>query len=523
VSIAATNDRPIPDGARQTDFLVVGAGAAGCAAARALVDGTGVRVMLLESGGTNQRDDVRDPTRGRAVRFSDAGWRYLTVPQGGTNGRVHEWPMGRLVGGSTSLNGMIWTRGAQWDYDGWAAMGNPGWDAATVYDAFRALEDFEEGNPVDHGVGGPVKVTQIPPEHPLTAAFLQACDQRGYKPTKGFNGPEPEGYGAYAVNLADGRRQDAGHAFVTPIMSRPTFELITGATGAQLHLNDAADTVTGLSYVKDGRLHRIEVAEQVLVCAGAVASPQLLMLSGIGRPDDLRQLGVEVTVPLPAVGQNLHDHVAVTVGCEATKPFPRSRYQFAECGIYLRSDPSVQHYDLQMPMKQICESIPPGYLCDGPGFCFFGQVLTPESRGQLTLRSNDPLSQPLIDPAYLTEPADMDKLLSVMGAAREIASAPAFDEWRVREIAPGPARTEAGLRAYARAAAWTCYHPAGTCRMGPDPAEAVVDHELKVHGIENLRVADTSIMPRLNVGNTTAPAMMIGWRAAEFALAASGA
>src|ERR1700722_16699593 len=159
VSVTGTNDRPISDGAGQTDFLVVGAGAGGCAAARALVDGTDARVTLLESGGTNQRDEVRDPTRGRSVRFSDAGGRSLTVPQRGTNGRVHEWPMGRLVGGSTSLNGMIWTRGAQWDYDGWAAMGNPGWDARTVYDAFRALEDFEQGNPVDHGVGGPVKVT----------------------------------------------------------------------------------------------------------------------------------------------------------------------------------------------------------------------------------------------------------------------------------------------------------------------------------------------------------------------------
>jgi choline dehydrogenase len=506
----------------ETDFVVIGAGAAGCAATRALVDGSEARVTLLESGGTNARDDVREPTRGREVRYSDAGWRYMTVPQVGTNGRVHEWPFGRLVGGSTALNGMIWTRGAMWDYDDWAAMGNPGWEAAAVYKVFERLEDFEGGDPEYHGVGGPVRISQVTEEHPLTAAMMEACAERGYSRTSNFNGPDPEGYGPYALNLWQGRRQDAGHAFVEPVADRANLNVVTGATAARLSLNEARDRVTGVSFVRDGRLESIRVNEQVLVCAGAVASPQLLMLSGIGRPADLADVGIEVSVPLEAVGYNLHDHVAVTVGFAARKPIPRTKYQFAEAGIYLRSSPDVEHYDLQMPMKQVCEFVPPGYLCDGPGFCFFAQLLTPESRGRLTLRSSNPLVQPLIDPAYLTEPADLEKLLVAMEAGRGIGSAPAFDEWRSHEVAPGAAATASERRAYARAAAWTCFHAAGTCRMGPEPADSVVDPRLKVHGVDNLRVADLSIMPKLVTGNTTGPAMMIGWRAAEFALADIG-
>lgn len=460
--------------------------------------------------------------RRREVRYSDAGWRYITVPQADTNGRVRGWPFGRLVGGSTTLNGMIWTRGAIWDYDGWAEMGDPGWDAGAVYKVFKRLEDFPAGDPEFHGTGGPVRIDQVTEEHPLTAAMMAACAERGFSRASNFNGADPEGYGPYALNLWQGRRQDAGRAFLEPVADRANLDLLTGATAAQLVLDDARDRVTEVSFVRDGRLSSIEVNEQVLVCAGAVASPQLLMVSGIGRPADLVAVGIEVAVPLEAVEENLHDHIAVTVGFAARKPIPRTKYQFAEAGIYLRSSAEVERYDLQMPMKQVCEFIPPGYLCDGPGFSFFAQLLTPDSRGSLTLRSSNPLAQPLIDPAYLSEPADLERLLVAMEAARCIGSAPAFDEWRDREIAPGPAATESERWAYARAAAWTCVHAAGTCRMGPDPADSVVDARLKVHGVDNLRVADLSIMPKLVAGNTTAPAMMIDWRAAEFALGGGG-
>jgi choline dehydrogenase len=501
---------------RTTDYLVVGGGSAGCAAARVLADQSDAEVILLESGGTNDRDDVRSLTGARSVRSSGAVWSYNTVPQPGTDNRVHPWETGRLLGGSSSINGMMYMRGAPWDYDGWAALGNPGWDASTVYATYRRLEDLPNADPSMHGVGGPIKLVQVDPAHPLTAAFLAACRERGYKETPDFNGLEPEGYGTHQLNAANGRRQDAATAFLTPISSNKRLTILTGATACQLVFDRSRTSIEAVTYLLSGRQHTIRVRREVILSSGAIGSPQLLMLSGIGPADELQRLGIDMNVALEGVGKNLHDHVGVIVGYEAKEPFPETCYQFLEAGIYLRSDPSVEHYDLHLPMRQLCEYIP--FAPPINGYSFFGGLLTPQSRGQLTLASSNPLDLPVIDPGYLTDPGDLNKLVSVIGFARDIGTAPAFEHWRGREVAPGDnVVSREQLRDYVRLAACTFFHPVGTCMMGAGVG-AVVDSRLRVYGVRNLRVADASVMPFATSGGTNAPAMMIGWRAGEFAL-----
>jgi choline dehydrogenase len=506
--------------AESTDYLVIGAGSAGCAAARVLVQNSDATVTVLESGGTNDRADVRSLTGGRSVRDSGAAWPYYTVPQRGTDDRVHLLDMGRVVGGSSSVNGMMYMRGATWDFDAWEALGNEGWGSDKVYETYRKLEDNPEGDPEVYGVGGPLKLSQVLPTHPLTQAFLAACAERGYQPTKDFNGPDPQGYGTHLLNVENGVRMDAGTAFLSPLAGNPNLRLELGATATQLNFDPTNQRVESVTYLQDGRRHTIKVNNEVLLCAGAIASPQLLLVSGVGPADELEELGIDVRVALNGVGKNLHDHVGVMIAYEAAKPFPPTAYQYLEVGVYLKSDPSLEHYDMQMPMRQTSDYIPTTEYKPEYGYTFFGGLLQPRSRGSLTLKSSDARESPLIDIGYLTDDYDLERMVTIVEVARDIGTATPFDEWRAREFAPGlEVQTRKQIEAYVRSGAWTYYHPVGTCKMGSD-ADAVVDAELKVHGVANLRVADASIMPNITSGNTNAPAMMIGWRGAEFALRA---
>jgi choline dehydrogenase len=499
------------------DYLVIGAGSGGCAAAGRLAALSDAEVILLEAGGTNQRDDVTDPVRWADLLDTDANWGYQTIPQEGTDGRVHTWSMGKLLGGSSSVNGMLYMRGAPWDYDGWAEMGNPGWDSDAVYEVFREIENYPEGKAENRrGHDGPLRVERIDEDHPVTAAFLAACAECGYERSSDFNGDEPEGWETNQVNAWKGVRQDAYTAFVAPHADRPNLRTLTEATVHELVFE--GDLAVAVVVSTPAGTKRIDVDGEVLLAAGAIGTPRLLLLAGIGPAAELRALGIETRLDLP-VGHNLQDHVGAPVAYEASGPFPPSVHQIVEAGLYFRSDDEVPHYDMQVPL-QLFPFSRPGFeaFAFEDGYTLYAGLLKPRSRGRLRLRSADPAEPLLIDPAYLTDHDDVRRLVAGVRATREIGAAPAFAELRKREAQPGPGlSSDVEIEAYVRAGAGTYFHPVGTCRMGTGE-DAVVDPQLKVRGTANVRVVDSSVMPDLPSGNTNLPTMMIGWRAASFVL-----
>jgi choline dehydrogenase len=505
---------------KSADYVVVGAGAAGCAAARILATNLDASVLLLESGGTNKRADVERPAAWSELLETDTNWGYETVQQEGAAGRQIGIPMGRVLGGSSSVNGMMYMRGGAWDYEGWNEAGNPGWDPETVYEAYRQIESLPDGDGEIYGRKGPLKLLQVPVEHPLTVAYLAAGAELGYPPTQDFNGGDQEGVGVIPLNIHEGKRQDAYTAFIAPIEDRGNLTVISGATARRLILNESDDRVVALELQLGEELHTIQIGTELVVSCGAIASPQLLLMSGIGVPEELRAVGVEARVNLPGVGRNFHDHIGAPLAFESSRPIPPGQYQLVEANTYLRSE-GAAHYDLQIPMMQF-PFLVLGFEGGDDGYTFFPGILDPRSRGSVKLTSNDPAAPPAVDPQYLSEPIDLENLVFALNAARELAWADAFADWRKREVAPGPDYSDlAELKRYVQATASTYYHPAGTCRMGRDE-EAVVDNRLKVHGVENLRVADASIMPTVTTGNTNAPSMMIGWRAGGFAVQDAG-
>ena len=499
------------------DYLVIGGGSGGCAAAGRLAAQGAGSVILLEAGGTNARPDVIQPDRWFELLSSDANWAYETTPQANAGGRVHVWSMGKVLGGSSSTNGMMYMRGAPWDYDSWEEEGNLGWGSGRVYSVFKEMESYSDGGGETRGSDGPIRLTTVDGQNPLTAAFIAACEECGVARTADFNGLEPEGVDVQQLNLWEGKRQDAGLVFVDPEVEAGRLDLRLNTVAEQLIFDPGTIRIRAVRVNEGGETKEIAVEREVIVAAGALASPQLLLLSGIGPADELRELGIEVAIDLPAVGSNLHDHIGVPVAFETNGPYPDSAFQKVEANAYIRVDPDDVHYDVQIPF-QLFPFMPPehgGYEFEH-GYTLYPGLLKPRSRGKLWLRSADASQPPLIDPAYLSDPEDARRLVAAIRRAREIGNAPAFGEWRRRESAPGPDfESDQELEDYVRNSAATYYHPVGTCRMGLGE-ESVVGSDLKVHGVENLRVADASVMPAAPSGNTNAPSMMIGWRAAEF-------
>ncbi len=516
VSIAEPGASRPPMRAADFDYVVVGAGSAGCVLASRLSEDPECSVLLLEAGPMDDRSEIHDPLQWPALLGSEVDWGYATTPQPGTGGRVHAWPRGKVVGGSGCMNGMVYMRGSSWDYDEWAMHGNPGWDFGAVTDAYRRMEAFSGGDPAFRGTDGPLRITVVDDVNPLTTAFLEACAQRGHRESTDFNGSHAEGYGLHQLNAADERRQSSAVAFLHPALSRRNLTLVTGATVQRLtHSGDEDRRVEEIVYVRDGDEHHVRATGEVILAAGAIDSPKLLMLSGIGPADELRRVGVEVQANLPGVGQNLHDHLAITATYEARQEVPVGRNQNSEGALFCRSAPDLPRHDVQFAFLHI-PYLAPGFTCGPHGYTLFGGVLKPLSRGRIMLRSAEPADVPLIDPAYLREEADYQRLRQTLEIARDIGAASAFDQWRSRAVAPADdVRSPAAIRSYIAAAATTFYHPVGTCKMGGQ-SDCVVDPALRVHGFRNLRVADASIVPEIMSGNTNAAAMMIGWRAADF-------
>ncbi|MGE0803225.1 MAG: GMC family oxidoreductase [Lautropia sp.] len=528
------------------DYVIVGAGAAGCVLANRLSADPSIRVALIEAGPSDRSFPANLKTRlpvGNIFLLPSAryNWQHVFTGGPGVDGREIPCPRGRLLGGSTSVNGTVYMRGHRLDYDDWAAAGNDGWSYADVLPAYRRHENRAAGGDDFHGTGGELDVQRLVEPNPLAHAFIAAAVAAGHRHNDDFNGAEQDGVGFFDLNHRRGVRLSSSRAFLHPVLGRRNLTVLTDALVERIRLRGTR--AEGVVLIERGRRRELSASVEVIVCAGAVNSPQLLMLSGIGPAATLERHAIEVRHPLPGVGENLQDHPSVSLvvsnpGAEsyalsrqaaaavALAPF---RYLFGqrgmlasnagECGGFIRTRPGLDRPDVQytfmVGMKESARTLPRRH-----GFVCHVAILRTATRGRVELASADPAARPILRPAFMEDPRDVATLIAGLAEARRIAAMPALARYSGVELAPGPGVVdEAVLTRFVRATTATTYHPAGTCRMGPSGDElAVVDPRLRVHGIEGLRVADASIMPTVVGGNTAAPSMMIGERAAEFIL-----
>jgi choline dehydrogenase len=488
----------------------VGAGSAGCALAYRLTTNPEVSVALLEAGGPDTHPDIHNPPVYFDLWGTELDWGYWTVPQKRTAYRVHPWPRGKVLGGTSSINGMVFLRGSRYDYDAWAHQGNVGWDYGSVLKSFREMETSRLGPSEYRGDSGPLHPAVPEDRNPLSEVFIEACLEVGFPRNEDFNGVTLEGAGWNELTIHGGRRESAARAFLEPARSRPNLTVITNAQATRL-IVDRGNRVRGVDYLREGTMEQIG-AEEVILSCGAVDSPRLLLLSGIGPADELEEIGVRVIETLPGVGRNLHDHTLIGVVYAASKPTPPMYPNITESCLFARSDPRLLSPDIEISFnkeKHFAEGF------DAPDNCFtlIPGIVRPRSRGWLRLASPSFLDPPIINPRYLEVDADAQGLLRGIEMSRQIGMAEAFKPWRIREVVPGETvRDEATLREYIAGTVSTWFHPAGSCKMGVGE-DAVVDPELRVWGLSGLRVADASIMPDIVSANTNAASMMIGWRA----------
>ena len=518
------------------DHIIVGAGSAGCVIARRLVD-AGRKVALIEAGGPDDNPAIHNPARAWELWNSPEDWAYTTEPQEHSLKTSLAWPRGKVLGGSSALNGMIYIRGARADFDNWAYNGAAGWSYNEVLPYFKKSEDFEDGPSRYHGVGGPLPVTRIREPNPATVAFLEACADYGVPLNDDHNGEDILGAGLAHLTVRGGRRMSAWTSFVLPVLDSPLLTVITGAQVTRL-LFDGTGRAAGVGLAGAGRVFssrthaagspaapssaewtaaEVSCSGDVIVSGGVIGSAQLLLLSGIGPADDLRALGIGVTADLPGVGANLHDHALATILYESARTVPEGKTNNLEAHFFATSDPAMMAPDLQPLMSHFPMPVE-GYpqLDYGDGYAIVAGIIRPLSRGRLWLRSANPKEAPALDPHYLEEPADLKALLTSMKMSRAIGDGMA--DWRAREIAPGPdVRTDEEIAEYAMRNLITYHHQVGTCKMGID-SMAVTAPDLRVHDVAGLRVADASVMPAVTSGNTNAASIMIGERCADFLL-----
>ena len=532
---------------RAFDSIIVGAGSAGCVLANRLSADPERSVLLIEAGGKDRNPLFRLPMlMGRLFHSGIYNWRYHTEPVPSLGGRALYWPRGKVLGGSSTINGMIYVRGNRHDYDRWAQMGLAGWSYDDLLPAFCRSEGHVERDGAYHGTGGELTVCRARGANPLFDVFVEAGRQAGWPVNDDFNGAEQQGFGRYDFTIRRGKRCSTSAAFLRPIRHRRNLAIATGCLVRRVVLDGGR--ATGVEVAEGSATRTIHAEREVILCAGTVNSPQLLMLSGIGPGEELKRHGIPVVHELPGVGRNLQDHVDCVLAYACTKPVTLYRDLRAdrmirsvaegmlfgrgvattfpyEAGAFLKSRADMLAADIQVHFMPALEKtanlhLPAPFkkapIEDTHGFSLRVGPLNPESRGWIGLRSADPAVPPLIQPNYLQSDTDCRTTIAGIRMIRDVIGQPAFAAYRGRELAPGgDMQSDGELTAWLRANAMTTFHPVGTCRMGWDPM-AVVDARLAVHGIAGLRVADASVMPVIVSGNTNAPAIMIGEKAAEF-------
>jgi choline dehydrogenase len=522
----------------EADFIVVGAGSAGCAVAARLSEDLATRVLLLEAGGEDRNRWIHIPL-GFGKTFADpsVNWCYETEPDPGAGDRRVFWPRGKVLGGSSSINGMVYIRGQREDFDYWRQLGNTGWSFDDVLPYFKRSEHQTRGADAYHGAGGPLCVSDVPDRHPICAAFIEAAIELGIPRNDDFNGASQEGVGYHQTTTRNGRRCSTAVGYLRPAMQRSNLRVVTDALTEKITFEGRR--ATGVVFRQNGRLVTARAAREVILCGGAVNSPQLLMLSGIGPREHLIELGIPVLHHLPGVGQSLQDHYSAPVKLKCRLPITvndvmQSNIKKLKAGLqyyafktgplamgtspaalFVRTRPELASPDIKCSVSPFSADRPQDGLHPWSGFTIIAYQLRPESRGQIKLKSANAVDPPAVYPNYLATETDQRTIVAGLKLCRQLLANPHLQRFVESELQPGLAvETDEQLLDYARRRGGTVYHPTSTCKMGIDPM-AVVDPELRVHGVDGLRIADASIMPTVVSGNTNAATIMIGERAAD--------
>jgi choline dehydrogenase len=523
------------------DYIIVGAGSAGCVLANRLTASGRHRVLLLEAGGADRNMWIHIPLGyGKLANNPKVNWLYKSEPEPELNNRQITQPRGKVLGGSSSINGLLYVRGQHEDFDHWRQLGNTGWGFADVLPYFRRAEDQQRGADAMHGVGGPLAVSDVSEPHPLCEAFIDAAGQAGYPRNDDFNGETQEGVGYFQLTTKNGRRWSTAVGYLRPARRRPNLKIATDALATRLLFSGRR--AIGVEYRQGDSLHTAHANAEVIVAGGAFNSPQLLQLSGIGPAELLREHGIPVIADMPGVGADLQDHLQARIQYRCTEPITMNdvinnwRHRYGEglryvlsrkglltigagyAGAFLRTRPELATPDVQIHFLIFSADTAGASLHDFSGFMVSVCQLRPESRGFVHIKSRDPSVPPAIQPRYLTNRLDCDTVVDGLKLMRRIMEQPSMRRYIAEELTPGPnCVSDADLLAFAREAGTTVYHPTSTCRMGNDE-RAVVDSRLRLRGFERLRVVDASIMPALVSGNTNAPVVMIAEKGADMIL-----
>ena len=521
------------------DYVVVGAGSGGCTVASRLSEDPNISVALLEAGGRGDNWVVTTP--GALILMVSGpvnNWSFSTVPQPGLNGRIGYQPRGKALGGSSAINAMVYIRGHKADYDEWAALGNTGWSYADVLPYFKKSEDNSELGGDYHGKGGPLSVTKLQTDNPIQDIYLQAAREAQFRINDDFNGAEQEGLGVYQVTQKNGERWSAARGYIHPYMeSRKNLSVVTNAHATRIIFE--GKRAVGIEYRQGKETKQIRARREVILSLGAFQTPQLLMLSGVGDAAELAKHNIALVHHLPGVGKNLHDHPDFVFGFRSDKPhftgltfagigrIIKSIFQFrrerrgsmtsniAECGGFLKTRPDLKLPDIQLHFCMAVVNDHGRTPFFGSGFSCHVCLLRPKSRGSVWLQSADPMQPPAIDPNFFGDPDDLEAMVAGFKTTKRLLDAPALKAIQTSDAFTADVRTDEDIRATLRARVDTVYHPVGTCKMGVNDPLAVVDPKLKVYGIEDMRIVDASIMPTVIGGNTNAPTIMIGEKAAD--------